>query len=55
MDNKIIEIKLQLHDLNNIIDALGQMPFFRVKDLIENIRGQALSQIEAPAETPAEE
>jgi hypothetical protein len=55
MDNKIIDLKLPLNAVNLILDSLGQMPFFRVRDLIEEVRTQAVSQIEAPAETPAEE
>lgn len=55
MDNKIIELKLPLNAVNLIIDALGQMPFFRVRDLIEEVRVQAVKQIEEPAEKPAEE
>ena len=52
MNDKSITLSLQLQDVNTIIDALAQMPFFRVRDLIENVRVQTVNQIEAPAVTP---
>lgn len=55
MDNKIITITLPLNAVYTILDSLAQMPFFRVRDLIEEIRTQAVKQIEETIQEPAEE
>jgi len=55
MDNKIITITLPLNAVNTILDSLGQMPFFRVRDLIEEIRTQAVKQIEESTSDQPEE
>lgn len=54
MENKIIKLELPLAAVNTILDSLGQMPFFRVRDLIEDVRTQAVKQIEPAAEDAVE-
>ena len=43
----MIELKLELAEVNGILNALGQMPFVQVKDLIAKIQAQAQPQLEA--------
>ena len=42
----MIELKLDLNEVNGILNALGQMPFVQVKDLIAKIQAQAQPQLE---------
>jgi hypothetical protein len=42
----MIELKLDLNEVNNILNALGQMPYVQVKDLIAKIQAQAQPQLE---------
>jgi hypothetical protein len=41
----MIELKLKLDEVNNILTALGQMPYVQVKDLIAKIQAQAQPQV----------
>lgn len=51
MDNKEIELKLTVAETNGILQALGQMPFAQVVNLIQKIQQQASPQIK-PDEKP---
>ena len=42
----MIELKLELAEVNNVLNALGNMPFIQVKDLIAKIQAQAQPQVE---------
>lgn len=42
----MIELKLDLNEVNGILNALGQMPYIQVKDLIVKIKAQAQPQVE---------
>ena len=44
----MIKLELDIAEVNNILNALGQMPFVQVQALIVKIQGQAAPQIEAP-------
>ena len=46
----MIKLELEILDVNNILNALGQMPFVQVQALIVKIQGQAAPQV-AKAET----
>ena len=41
-----MELKLDLNEVNGILNALGQMPYIQVKDLIAKIQAQAPPQLE---------
>jgi hypothetical protein len=41
-----MELKLDLNEVNGILNALGQMPYVQVKDLIAKIQAQAQPQVE---------
>jgi hypothetical protein len=41
----MIELKLDLNEVNGILNALGNMPFVQVKDLIAKIQAQAQPQV----------
>jgi hypothetical protein len=42
----MIELKLDLNEVNGILNALGQMPYTQVKELIAKIQAQAQPQLE---------
>lgn len=42
----MIELKLDLNEVNGILNALGNMPYVQVKDLIAKIQQQAQPQLE---------
>lgn len=48
-----LEFKLTLEETNLILEALGQMPFVRVHQLIAKLQQQARAQLPAPPDTPA--
>lgn len=51
----MVTIKLEVQQVDMILGALAEQPFKVVADLIINIRGQALAQLNpppAPAEDP---
>lgn len=42
---KTIEVKLSLDETNLILEALGQLPFVRVYELIAKLQDQASAQL----------
>ena len=42
----MIELKLELAEVNGILNALGNMSYIQVKDLIAKIQAQAQPQLE---------
>ena len=56
MDNKEIELKLTVAEVNGVLSALGQMPFVQVSTLIQKIQQQAAPQVapQVQAELPVE-
>lgn len=42
----MIELKLELAEVNGILNALGNMSYVQVKDLIAKIQQQAQPQLE---------
>ena len=42
-----ISINLTLEETNQILDALGQLPYVRVFQLVNKIKAQAEAQLEA--------
>lgn len=42
-----INLKLSLEQVNGIIGVLGMLPFSQVADLLNNIRNQAIAQVQA--------
>jgi len=46
----MIELKLELNEVNGILNALGNMPFVQVRDLIAKIHAQAQPQAEKKVE-----
>ena len=54
----MITLKLELVEVNSVLNALGQMPFVQVQLLIKNIQDQAqpqVSQVTPPLQTQAVE
>lgn len=49
-DNQI-EIKLSIEETNTILEALGQLPFSQVFQLISKIQNQAAQQLNQPEST----
>lgn len=45
MENKEVNIKLTVNELNFILDVIGEKPFKTVKDLISKIVNQGNEQI----------
>jgi len=43
--NKPLELKLTVADINQILEALGQLPYARVYQLIGRIQQQAETQL----------
>lgn len=43
-----LQIDLNVEETNLVLEALGQMPFARVADLIASIQTQARQQIQSP-------
>lgn len=43
---KVVRLELTLQETNQILEALGQMPFARVYQLVNKIQQQASEQIE---------
>lgn len=42
-----IELRLEIEEINLILEALGQQPFARVFELVAKIQQQASEQLEA--------
>ena len=47
MNKQEIELKLTIEETNQILDALGQMPFIKVHQLIAKIQQQAQQQLQS--------
>ncbi len=45
---KEINLKLTVDEANTVLQALGQLPFAQVYNLVEKIRNQAGQQLEMP-------
>jgi hypothetical protein len=54
MDNKEIELKLTVAEVNGVLSALGQMPFAQVASLIQKIQQQAAPQVQTAQPAPTE-
>lgn len=50
-----IKLELTLDEVNGIIAVLAQLPFTQVHDLINKVRLQAITQVQALKPTEAEE
>jgi hypothetical protein len=46
MENQKINLTLTLGQVNGIMQALGNMPFVQVVDLINEVRSQASGQVQ---------
>lgn len=54
MSDKTINLTVTVDQTNLILEALGQLPFVKVYELIGSIQGQAKAQLsEAPSEPAA--
>ena len=53
--DQIINIKLPLHAVNLVLQALGNMPFNQVANLIIDVRNQGDAQVAAAAEPQVKE
>ncbi len=54
MGNTKINLTLTVDQINGVLEALGNMPFARVVDLVADIRNQAMNQVQ-PAAAPVAE
>lgn len=50
-ETKKYTIELTEAEVNGVLQALGQLPFVQVADLINNVRGQAISQQKSTSPT----
>lgn len=48
----MITLKLEITEVNGVLNALGQMPFVQVSQLIKNIQDQAGPQVPQAAPPP---
>ncbi len=53
MTSKKINLHLSVDQTNLILEALGQLPFVKVYELIGSIQGQAKAQLEEEPGEPA--
>ena len=51
--NESINMKFTVSELNLILEALGNMPYYRVHELIHKIHSQAQEQVNSMASVPA--
>jgi len=51
----VISLELSVNEINLILQALGQAPYTQVTDIIENIKVQAIPQVEALSKEEPEE
>ncbi len=49
----VLTLSLTLEDVNGVLDALGEMPFNEVKDVIIDIQNQAYPQLEKEPPDPS--
>lgn len=54
MGNTKINLTLTVDQINGVLEALGNMPFARVVDLVADIRNQAMNQVQPPTAPVAE-
>lgn len=47
-----LTLNLTLDEVNKILEALGNLPFVQVHELIGTIQAQATAQLKAPQEPP---
>lgn len=47
----MINLNLEINEVNNVLAALGQLPYAQVTDLVEKIKSQAIPQVQAQPET----
>jgi len=52
-ENQPIQLSLTLPEINVILEALGQMPFVRVHQLIADIHQQAEAQLRGNSASPS--
>lgn len=45
-----MKLELTINEVNQIMQALGNMPYAQVFELVQKIREQAQPQVEAPAQ-----
>jgi hypothetical protein len=46
----VVKLELTVDEVNGILQALGQLPYAQVVNLISNIREQAVKQVNAAKE-----
>lgn len=57
---KTLTLELSVYELKTVLQALGNMPYIQIQELIGNLQLQAIPQLEAlqkaqeAAETPSE-
>ena len=49
----VLTLKLALDDVNLVLEALGQMPYLRVHDLIARIQEQGRAQVQDATAGPS--
>lgn len=49
----MIHLELTVEEVNGILQALGNMPYTQVVNLVEKIKAQAIPQVEATTAAPA--
>ncbi len=54
MTDKSINLSISVDQTNLILEALGQLPFVKVYELIGSIQAQAKAQLEENDEAPVE-
>lgn len=50
----MIKLELTVEEVNGILQALGNMPYTQVVNLVEKIKTQGIPQVEAAAVVPTE-
>jgi hypothetical protein len=45
MDNKVLDFKFTVAEINTVLQCLGQLPFVQVVDLINAVKQQAAPQM----------
>jgi len=48
MNDKVINLALSVDQTNLVLEALGQLPFVKVYDLIASLQNQAKQQLQTP-------
>ncbi len=54
-DDKAIHLNLSLPQVNQILEALGQLPYAQVYQLISSIQQQAEAQLQERTDQPSSE